>query len=984
MVIASMTRRYCGRLILVAIAIGAGLLGSALPGRAAPPSHWAYQRPVDPPVPTLAGGERIGNPIDAFILAKLDEAGLKPAPRADRRTLVRRAYFDLIGLPPSPAQVDEFVSDDSPDAWPKLIDRLLADPHYGERWGRYWLDVARYADTKGYVFREERKFPFAYTYRDYVIRAFNDDKPYDQFLLEQIAADQLPLGQDKSPLAAMGFLTLGRRFINVLPDIIDDRLDVIFRGTQGVTIGCARCHNHKFDPVPTSDYYALYSIFNNSREMTDPPVIGKPADQAAYARFVHDVQVRQKELDDFIVQQRERMLPGLRSAEKVAQYLLASRGPNPDEGGYNAGVAPSPWLTERWRAYLRLKARQNDPVFALWRAYEEIPDSQFAQRGREVAPAMLARLDERPVNPYVLMAFMRRPPASMRDVAQRYGDLLARFDEAQKTNDPFAEMLRLSLRGPGAPTDISIESVVNLFTRELRERLTVLKNGVDAVKADNPGAPPQPVALQDAAVIAPQHVFVRGNPGNPGPEVRPHFLTALAGENPPIFHHGSGRLELAQAIACRDNPLTARVMVNRIWLHHFGFGLVRTPSDFGTRGDPPTHPQLLDYLALRFMDGGAAPSGKPWSIKDLHRLIMLSSTYQMKSDATPQAQLRDPQNLLLSHFNRQRLDFEATRDAMLAVSGRLDPTLYGRPVDIGDQVNGVRRTIYAFVDRQNLPGTFRSFDFASPDATCPRRFSTTVPQQALFMMNSPFVIGQCHHVVERREVQEAPGARDKINALYRVLLGRLPTDDEAALGLSYLQSEEQQKGEPIIWDYGTGQVDASTGRVTAFHRLPRWTPSNQWEGLAKVPAIVTATGGRPGGDEERIVIRRWNAMNGGVVLVSGRISLADPKGPGIHVRILSSRLGQLAEWNLDRGSVKTSLEEVNVKAGDSLDFVVESLGQPQRQAFEWPLTISAADGSRQWSAAAEFGGPDKFRRPMSPWVKYAQVLMESNEFVFVD
>jgi len=392
----------------------------------------------------------------------------------------------------------------------------------------------------------------------------------------------------------------------------------------------------------------------------------------------------------------------------------------------------------------------------------------------------------------------------VREVAERYGELLARYDKETPLSDPQEESLRQVLRGEDSPLKITKgPEAERLLRRDFREKATALRQKIDQFKANSLEAPPRAMVLTDAKTIEPQHVFMRGNPGNVGDEVKPHFLTCISEEKPAVFSHGSGRLEFAKSIASKDNPLTARVMVNRVWLHHFGFGLVRTPSDFGTRSDPPTHPELLDYLALRFMEDG-------WSIKKLHRRIMLSATYQQSSDATPDAQQRDVDNLLLSHMNRQRLDFEAMRDSMIYVSGKMDFTLGGRSVDITADPSPPRRSIYAFIDRQNLPGLFRNFDFASPDATCPRRFSTTVPQQALFMLNSPFIVQQIRGVLDRPEVKQDESSASKINAIYAILFDRKPTQQELKLGQSFID------GESCDCDQTTS--DAKTKTLSAWEK----------------------------------------------------------------------------------------------------------------------------------------------------------------------
>ncbi len=595
--------------------------------------HWSFRLVHKPTLPAVKDADRVRTPVDAFVLAKLEEKGLSLSRPADRRTLLRRVTFDLTGLPPAPEEVEAFVRDRSPDAYARLVERLLASPAYGERWGRHWLDVARYADTRGYVFTEERRFPNSYTYRDYVVQSFNDDKPYDRFLVEQLAADRLPLGDDKSALAALGFLTLGRRFLNNPHDIIDDRIDVTMRGLQGLTVACARCHDHKFDPIPQKDYYSLYGVFASSHEPAELPLLGTPKPSPELAKFEAELKKRTDAVDAF--------------SEK-----------HKDE----------------------LKARN----------------------------------------------------------------------------------VKFQLE------------------------LTKLRNKVAEWKVNGAGAPPRAMVLNDLPSPVEPHVFKRGNPGSPGEQVPRQFPEVLAGPRRKPFADGSGRLELARAIASPDNPLTARVMINRVWMHHFGKGLVRTPGDFGTRGEPPTHPELLDWLAATFVEGG-------WSVKGLHRLIVLSGTYQQTSDDRPEGLSLDPENRLLWKMNRHRLDFEQTRDALLAVAGRLDRAVGGRPVEITAPPFSRRRTVYGFIDRQNLPGLFRTFDFASPDASTPQRYNTTVPQQALFLMNSPFVLEQARHFAARPDVASLPKEEERIDRMHRLAYGRPAEPGEVELGLRFLSAAGYEK-----------------------------------------------------------------------------------------------------------------------------------------------------------------------------------------------
>ena len=773
--------------------------GAATLARPDAGSHWAFQKPKDPPVPQAKAADWAKSPVDHFILQKLEQKDLSPSPIADKRTLIRRATFDLTGLPPTPEEIAAFEADASPDAFAKVIDRLLASPHYGERWGRYWLDIARYADTKGYVFEEERRFPFSYTYRDWVIRAFNEDLPYDQFVTQQIAADRLPLGDDKRPLAAMGFLTIGRRFLNNQPDIIDDRIDVVTRGTMALTVQCARCHDHKYDPIPIDDYYSLYGVFSSSEEPREQPIIGTAEKTAKYEAFEKELAKRRAEVDAFLKKQHAELVPKIRTADGIKGYLAAlyefehqGEKDRMDERRFSSARELSGFVLGRWRSFLNGRKEKHDPVFAPWLAYAGIPPAEFAAKAKETTERVVDNAPaDKPVHPLVAEKFKGKPPASIAEVAQRYGELLAAFDKPEKLPDAQHEALRLVLHGDGAPTNIAVTDADKLLRRDTRNTLRDLQKKVEAFQANNPDAPPRAMVLVDDSTPRNARVFLRGNPANPGKEVPRQFLSVLAGDKREPFKDGSGRLELAKSIASPDNPLTARVMVNRVWTWHFGAGLVRTPSDFGLRSDPPTHPELLDYLAHRFIENG-------WSVKKLHKLIMLSSAYQQASDHNDVAYAADPENTLLWRSNRRRLEFEALRDSVLAVTGKLDRALGGRPVDITGDSSVARRTVYGFIDRQNLPGMFRSFDFASPDTHSPQRFTTTVPQQALFMMNSPFVVNQAKALAARPEVAQQPEPSKRVETMYRLLFGRGPTPDELWAAAEFIRGEEahQSPGTP--------------------------------------------------------------------------------------------------------------------------------------------------------------------------------------------
>ncbi len=607
-------------------------------------NHWAFKPIKKSPVPEVDNTKWVSNPIDNFILARLEKEGMKPSRAADKRTLIRRATYDLTGLPPTPQEVQAFVDDTSPDAYAKVVDRLLASPQYGERWARYWLDTARYADTKGDIKQNEDMplFPYAWTYRDYVIKSFNEDKPFNRFVVEQIAADRLPAGRDNDKLAALGFLTLGPRFNDNKNDIYNDRIDVVCKGFMGLTVTCARCHDHKFDPISQKDYYALRGIFDSSVEPADEPVLEMPKDRAEYEAFV----VKRNELSQAIAK---------------------------DEA--------------------ELKTRRR----------------------------MANRQDR----------------------------------------------------------------------KDLRKEVADLRRQLARLELTDPGSPPCATALYDSSKPHDSYVFLRGEQENKGDLAPRRFIEILSAPNRPIFRDGSGRLDLAYAIVSPYNPLTSRVLVNRVWLHHFGEGFVTTPDDLGNQSDPPSHPELLDYLAARFMQEG-------WSLKKLHRLIMLSSTYQQSSENNPRYAQIDPQNRLLWRANIHRLEFEAVRDTILALGGQLDLTLGGRPVrlDVGDGGYSHRRTIYGLVDRRALPELYSQFDFANPDITTGKRYETTVPQQALFMMNNPLVVELSRKLVKSSDFEELVGESAKIKYLYERIFQREPTEVEIKLGTDFVDQTPEEEDLP--------------------------------------------------------------------------------------------------------------------------------------------------------------------------------------------
>ena len=733
--------------------------------------HWAFKPVQSPAIPKTKNDRWAQNELDAFVLNHLEVRDWGPSIRADRRTLIRRATMDLTGLMPSQDQVQRFVSNETPDAWPKLIERLLASPHYGERWGRHWLDVARYADNKGYVgVGVNRLYSYAFAYRDYVVRAFNEDLPFNQFILEQMAADQLDLGEDKRALTAMGFLTLGRRFLNREDDIIDDRIDVVTRGFMAFTVTCARCHDHKYDPIPTADYYSLHGVFRSSEEPKENPLLGGalPAQNDEYLKAKA---AREKEIEILIASARGKGVEELR--RRAADYMLAVHEVAAKK---LRGDAMDKFLTRQklnavafrnWQSALERWRRERHPVFVAWHKLKSEGNSLINKiADREEQAAEYGRVFQEAMKRWV--EYQKKSPG------------------AKSLPETQWEAVRLVLLGADTPATVPAslgERNPNSLLFGQRNSIRTKRTALNKLAAEHPGAPLRAHVLRDRARPVDPYVYVRGVRGNRGPQVPRQFLEHLSVNRQP-FKRGSGRLELARAIASPENPLTARVIVNRVWAHHFGQGLVSTTSDFGLRATPPSHPHLLDWLAHRFMRGG-------WSIKNLHRWIMLSATYQQASDNRPDYVKADPENRLLWKMSRQRLTFEALRDTILQASGQLNRTVGGRSVKIHTHPGTPRRTLYGFIDRQNLPAVFRTFDFANPDAHCPKRYTNTVPQQALFLMNSPFMAAQAGALIKFSEEMTAGQAR--VRAIYQRIFQRDPLKEEVADAMRFVD------GNPKAW-----------------------------------------------------------------------------------------------------------------------------------------------------------------------------------------
>ena len=706
---------------------------------AAARNYWAFKLPVQAPLPTVPA--RFGNPIDRFLEKARQAKGLEPAPRASRLVLLRRAYLDLVGLPPSPAEAAAFLADSAPDAWDRLIDTLLASPHYGERWGRHWLDVARYADSSG--FEQDYDRPNAWRYRDYVIRAFNQDKPYDVFLKEQIAGDELEARTDDTMIAT-GFLRAGPRVAFREKDnperryeYLDDLIATTGRGLLGLTVQCARCHNHKFDPIPQRDYYSLVATFFGYVETTHPLV--PRAEAEAYEVKVREIEARQAALKAQIKQV---------------------------EAPYEA----------------RLKQE----------AYKRFPDEVQRAIGkpehdRTPGEQLLAQqvIEQVNVGGRAIAAVMAPADAAR---TKALADRIAALEKDKPAPIPMAEIVtdgdyRFAPDGEG-------DEVIGCP----KCRIPEVPSG--SFLHTGPGRYQAP----------PSYLLLRGDPNTKGSQMKPGFVAAATYGNPPTEippadGRTSGRRRaLAEWLASPQNPLTARVIVNRIWHHHFGRGIVATLDNFGKMGDAPTHPELLDYLAVEFMKRG-------WSIKQIHRLIMTSEAYQMASAFENAADRgSDPLNQYLWRFRAQRLDAEIVRDSILTASGGLNLTIGGPPVfpplpkELMTEANhGIwksqadgpdvwRRSVYVYRKRGLAFPMFQAFDLPEQNVTSAARYVSTVPTQALTLLNDAFVLHQAEAFADRvkREAGDAPARQ--IDLAYRIALTRPPSQTELAIALGAVRT----------------------------------------------------------------------------------------------------------------------------------------------------------------------------------------------------
>jgi len=783
-------------------------------------AFWAYQPLKVVPIPEPKYEHWAKTPIDKFVLAKMLEAGLKPAPQADRRTLIRRATYDLTGVPPTPEEVDALEKDKSPKAYENLIDRLLASPKYGERWGRHWLDVARYAedDVRGLDPKGRGYMPFngAYRYRDWVIKSFNADMPYDLFLRLQIAGDKIPAKtkqEQQDYLTATSYLGAGpwvwdqAEPIQGRADERNERVDAVTRGTLGMTVACARCHNHKYDPITQKDYYALIGIFANSTYKEYPTV--SEAETAAYEANLAKLEKLQINMQEYTRTETRQLSDAL--AFQTADYMVAAWHVMGKPKATVEEAAPQakldPEVLRRWVEYLTPGKQYQYEYLKDWQAMIA------ADGGTEDEAKVLAESFQKQL---LTVRQHARETEEQNEIVRDKNDVPRhRVHDAKpsefETDDQFCPGCALELKTIPVPeaklySDIFVTrsgdqeerfkpGVLVFVGWDLTSRLNpAMQAYIEAQqkeigelrKKTGPENYPYVHGMADKPKIEDVKLNVRGNPHSLGDTVPRRFLTVLTTPATKPYSDGSGRLEFANDIAA--SPLAMRVIVNRIWKWHFGSGIVNTPDNFGYVGEEPTNPELLEYLAHEFMADGH-------SIKKLQKEIMMSAAYQTSVVESPEAHDKDGANRLYSHFNRQRLDAEEIRDSMLFVAGDLDTKKTSGPSS-DFSVENVEPTVFCKVSRYRLANYLQVFDFPNPSFTSEQRFSSNVPLQQLYFMNNAFVYKQAGVLAER--VAKEPTDKDRIVKLYAYVFQRKPSDEELELGLKFLSTTPEKAGYAVV------------------------------------------------------------------------------------------------------------------------------------------------------------------------------------------
>ncbi len=847
-------------------------IGPGIPITEEERAYWAYQPITAPSLPSQPADAAVRTPIDTLLLNAMPD-GLSFSPDADRFTLIQRVYYDLIGLPPTIDQVNHWMQQPAGDWYEQLVDELLRSPHYGERWARHWLDAAGYADSDGYTAADSSR-QWAWRYRDYVINALNDDKPFDRFITEQLAGDELagPQAGDWTPqqielLTATGFLRMaadgtgsGDNSPEARNKTIADTLQIVCSTLLGSSVHCAQCHDHRYDPISHVDYFSLRAVFE--------PALDWQAWKPPAARLV-SLYTEQNRIDAAAIESQVAEVAAQRAQQQAA------------------------FIQEVFEAELK---KFDEPLRSQLRtAYETA-----AQDRNEEQQQLLASHPSIHITPGVLYQY--RPDAA---------------EELKKLDAKMAEMRSQK------PAESFVLALVE---------------------------PPGHVPVT--------RLFHRGDFNQPKQEIQPAGLTVAAADgarvtfptNNPDLPTTGRRLAFANWLTDRSNPLTARAIVNRIWMHHFGRGIVSTPGDFGKLGGEPSHVELLDWLATDFVEHG-------WSLKHLHRRILTSTAWRQSSYRRAEGEAIDPENQFYWRKSLQRVDAEILRDSMLSVAGTLDAKMFGPPVEVAEDETGQvrvdasqpRRSLYARVRRSQPVGMLQSFDAPVMSVNCDVRTVSTVAPQSLMMLNGDLVLEQAGRVAERAITRAANTAANNTAS---------NTESSARADLSWLPNLP-----PPMWRFGTGEVDSQAGTVKQFIELAHYTGSS-WQGGPTTPdptvgwVILNANGGHPG-NPAHPAIRRWIAPADGQLSVSGSLSHGSENGDGVRGRVLSEG-GQRGEWQVKHGSTDTTVAAFAVQAGEAIDLVTDCLQHETSDSFGWPVKLTFTPSGAApvvHDSVAEFHGP---------------------------
>lgn len=836
---------------------------------------WAYQ-PLTRPEVNLKSHPRVRNEIDALLTQAMPE-GLSLSPDADRLTLMKRVYFDLTGLPPTPAEIHEFLNDDRSEAYEQLIEKLLASPHYGERWGRHWLDIAGYADSEGRTNTDAPR-AWAWRYRDYVIKSLNDNKPFDRFLHEQLAGDELAgtRSGDLTPeqidlLTATGFLRMaadgtgsGDNSEEARNQVVADTVKIVTSSLLGMSFACAQCHDHRYDPISHTDYFALRAVFDPALDWKNwktPP---------------------QRLVSLYTQADREQAA----AIEEEAKTVIAERDAKQAE--YMAAA-----LTQELEKY-------EQPLRDELRTAYETP----AKDRSEEQKALLAKHPSVNITPGVLYQYNQ----AAADDLKKYADKIAEI----RSRKPAEEFLRVLMEPAGHAPETKL-----FYRGDYRQpKQTVL-----------PAAP---------AVLCPEEAFVQ-----------------FPLDNPDLPTTGR-RLAFAKWLTSESNPITSRVLVNRIWMHYFGRGIVASPAEFGKLGTTPTHPELLDWLATEFLQ-------QNWDLKQLHRTILLSTAYRQSSRYAAEMADFDPDNRFYWRKPVKRLEAEIVRDRVLATAGRLDQTLFGKPIPVKEDETGQavvdgenrRRSLYIQQRRSQPVAMLQAFDAPVMETNCEIRPSSTVATQSLMLMNGDFMLQQSRLFAER--VMQADD------------LAELPSGVRAQLPAILPPA-------PPVWQFGYGSFNPETSRTAAFTPLPHYE-GNTWQGGAQRPdptigwVLLNASGGHTGTNPDHAAIRRWTSPQAGTLQITGRLHHPSENGDGVRGRIVGSESGLLGEWIVKHGEAATTVEGIALIAGETIDFITDCYGDVNSDSFNWTVELTLTGdgfGPLHWKSQEGFRGPVPASEQLQP------------------